>query len=37
MEDTVYLPGWREAKAIGIWRDNLRDLEGTLSSRGKLS
>jgi len=37
MEDTVYLSGRREAKAIGIWRDNLRDLEGALSSRGELS
>jgi len=37
VEDTMYLPGWREAKAIGVRRDNLRDLEGALSSRGELS
>ena len=37
VEDTVYLPGWRKTKAIGVGRDNLGDLEGALSSRGQLS
>jgi len=37
MEDTMYLPGRWEAKAIGIRGNNLGDLEGALSLRGQLS
>jgi len=37
VEDTMYLPGWWETKAIGVWGDNLRDLEGAFSSRGQFS
>ena len=37
MEDTMYLPGRRETKAVGIWRDNLRDLKGAFPSRGQFS
>jgi len=35
VEDSVHLPGRREAKAVGIQGDNLRDLEGAFSSRGQ--
>jgi len=37
MEDTMHLPGRREAKAVGIGRDNLRDFEGAFSLRGQFS
>jgi len=37
VEDTVHLPGRWESKAIGIRRYYLRDLKGTLSSRGQFS
>jgi len=37
VEDSVHLPGRGETKAVGIWGDNLTDLEGALSSRGHFS
>jgi len=37
MENAVYFPSWREAKAIGIGGDDLGDLKWALSSRGQLS
>jgi len=37
MKDTMHLPSRREAKAVGIGRDNLRDLEGAFLSRGQFS
>jgi len=36
VEDTMYLPGWWEVKAVGIRGNDLRDLEGALSSRSQL-
>ena len=35
MEDAMYLPGQREVKAVGVRKDNLRDLEGAFSMRGQ--
>ena len=35
MEDTMHLPGWREAKVIGIRGDNLRDLKRAFSMKGQ--
>jgi len=37
MEDAVHLPGRREVKAVGVWRDNLGDLEGAFLTRGQFS
>jgi len=37
MEDTMHLPSGREAKAIGVWGDNLRDLERAFSLRSQFS
>jgi len=37
VEDTVHLPSRREAKAVGIRGNNLRDLEGAFLSRGQFS
>jgi len=37
MEDSMHLPGRRESKAVGVWGDNLRDLEGAFLSRGQFS
>jgi len=37
VEDAVHLPGRREAKVIGVGRDNLRDFKGAFSLRGQFS
>jgi len=37
MKDSVHLPGRREAKTVGVWGYNLRNLEGAFSSRGQFS
>ena len=35
VEDSMHLPGRREAKAVGVRGDNLRDLKGAFSLRGQ--
>jgi len=37
VENAMHLPSGRETKAVGIWGDNLGDLEGALSARGQFS
>jgi len=37
MENPMHFPGWREAKAVGIGGDDLKDFEGAFSARVHLS
>jgi len=37
MEDSMHLPGRREMEVVGIWGDDLRDLERAFSLRGQFS